>query len=553
MSSINKKRILAVLITFLFLISCLVIRLIWLQVVMAPKYSLAVKKQTTSNIVLKPQRGIIYDANGNILATNVAGGDVYAAPKNIKHPDKIANQLYSLLGMKKDSLYKLLNNKNSEWTVLKKNVPLDNINKIKKLNLVGIYTEDTSIRSYPDDNLLSQTLGFTGTDGNGLYGLEYSFDKYLKGIPGLEIANTDEVGHVIGLPEKLYKPEKGDDLVLTVDSVIQGYAETAIEKAYETYSPANGITAIVMNPKTGDILAMANIPDFNPNEPNKVSSLDTWSNPAVSYLYEPGSVFKVVTASAALEESLVTPNEQFYDPGYYIVSGHRINSWTKLGNIDFSQAVAMSSDTVFMKIIVERLKLNTLYKYINAFGFGSLTGIQLPGEASGMIIPEKNVHPVDLASMSFGQGIAVTPLQMIDAFSAVINGGYLMKPNIVKEIKSGDEVIKEFKPQVIRQVISQDTSNTMKELLKKVVDEGTGTACQIPGFSVGGKSGTTENYSPGKYTASFAAFAPVDDPQVAVLVVIRNPTKNGHTGGEIAAPVVKDILSNTLRYLMIKK
>ncbi|WKV08313.1 penicillin-binding transpeptidase domain-containing protein [Thermoanaerobacterium sp. CMT5567-10] len=553
MSSINKKRILVVLITFLFLISCLVIRLIWLQVVMAPKYSLAVKKQTTSNIVLKPQRGIIYDANGNILATNVAGGDVYVAPKNIKHPDKIANQLYSLLGMKKDSLYKLLNNKNSEWTVLKKNVSLDNINKIKKLNLEGIYIEDTSIRSYPDGNLLSQTLGFTGTDGNGLYGLEYSFDKYLNGIPGLEIATTDEIGHVVGLPEKLYEPKKGDDLVLTVDSVIQGYAETAIEKAYETYDPANGITAIVMNPKTGDILAMANIPDFNPNEPNKVSSLDTWANPAISYIYEPGSVFKVVTASAALEESLVTPNEQFYDPGYYIVSGHKINSWTKLGNIDFSQAVAMSSDTVFMKIIVERLKLNTLYKYINAFGFGNPTGIQLPGEASGMIINEKNVYPVDLASMSFGQGIAVTPLQMIDAFSAAINGGYLMKPNIVKEIKSGDKVIKEFKPQVIRQVISQDTSNTMKELLKKVVDEGTGTACQIPDFTVGGKSGTTENYSPGKYTASFAAFAPVDNPQVSVLVVIRNPTKNGHMGGEIAAPVVKDILSNTLRYLMIKK
>ncbi|SNX54707.1 penicillin-binding transpeptidase domain-containing protein [Thermoanaerobacterium sp. RBIITD] len=553
MSSLNKKRILIILLIFLVLIFLILIRLVWLQVIMSSKYSLAVKRQTTSNIILKPQRGIIYDANGNILATNVPGGDVFASPKNIKHPDKVTDELYKLLNMKRDNLYKILNNKTSEWAMLKKNVPLDNINKIKKLNLTGIYIDDTNIRSYPDNNLLSQTLGFTGSDGNGLYGLEYSFEKYLKGIPGLEIANTDEVGHIIGLPEKLYKPERGNDVVLTIDSVIQGYAETAIEKAYENYSPANGITAIVINPKTGDILAMASKPDFNPNEPYKVSSDNIWSNPAVSGLYEPGSVFKVVTASAALEQAVVTPNEQFYDPGYYIVAGHRINSWTNLGSIDFAKAVEMSSDTVFMKIIVERLGLNTLYKYIHSFGFGEETGIPLPGEASGMIIQESKVQPVDLASISFGQGIAVTPLQMLNAFSATINGGYLMKPNIVKEVKNNDKVIKEFKPQVVRQVISEDTSNTMKTLLQKVVDEGTGKACQIPGVTVGGKSGTTENYSPGKYTASFAAFAPVDNPEVAVIVVIRNPTKNGHMGGEIAAPVVKDILSNTLRYISVKK
>lgn len=553
MSSRYKKRLLIVALTFMVLIFALFIRLSWLQIVMSHKYSIAVKKQTTANIVLKPKRGIIYDTNENILATNVPGGDVYASPKNIKYPAKVADKIYKFLNIDRNKLYKILSNKKSVWTVLKRNVPLDNINKIKDYDIAGIYIESTNIRNYPDNNLLSQTLGFTGIDGKGLYGLEYSLDSYLKGTPGLEIANTDLVGNAIGLPNKLYNAKKGDDIVLTIDTVIQGYVEDAISKAYEIYTPKNGITAIVMNPKTGDILAMANKPDFNPNDPNNVSSENIWSNPAISELYEPGSVFKVVTGSAALDESAVSLNEQFYDPGYYVIGSHKINSWTALGNINFTKAVEMSSDTVFMKIVVERLGLKTLYKYIHGFGFGETTGIPLPGELSGMIIPENKVQKQDLASMSFGQGIAVTPLQMINAFSAVINGGYLMKPNIIKEIKNDNKIVKKYNPQVVRQVISTKTSETMKSLLKGVVDNGTGKACQIPGYTVGGKSGTTENYSPGKYTASFAAFAPVDNPKVAVLVLIKNPTKVGHMGGEVAAPVVKDILENTLRYLNVIK
>jgi stage V sporulation protein D (sporulation-specific penicillin-binding protein) len=522
-------------------------RLIWIQSINSEKLAMAVERQSTADIILKPQRGNIYDVNGNILACNVPAGDVFAAPKFIKNPQKVSEELYKYLNMDKDSLYKILSNKDSEWAVLGRSIPLEDINKIKSLNIPGIYIEDTFMRNYPNGKMLSQVLGFTGIDGNGLYGLEYSLDKYLSGIPGREISLVDAEGRKVGVPSKLYKPTNGDNIVLTIDSVIQSYTEKAIKNAYEKYKPENGITAIVMNPKTGEILAMANIPDFDPNNPQKISSQDYWSNPAVSSIYEPGSVFKVITASAALESAVVTPDEQFDDPGYYIVSGHRINSWTKLGKINFEEAIEKSSDTVFMQV-VERLGVDAFYKYIQAFGFGTPTGIELPGEASGMILPKSKIYPVDLATMSFGQGIAVTPIQMITAFSAVINGGNLMAPHIIKYIENGDKIIKEYKPQIVRQVISKKTSDTMKYILEKTVTEGTGQAAQVPGYTVGGKTGTTENYAPGKYVASFAGFAPVENPKIAVLVLVKNPTQNGHMGGEVAAPIAQEILGNTLRY-----
>ncbi|SHF20140.1 peptidoglycan synthetase FtsI [Thermoanaerobacter uzonensis DSM 18761] len=542
-----KRRTFIVLIFFFIMTFALIGRLIWIQSINSEKLAMAVERQSTADIILKPQRGNIYDVNGNILACNVPAGDVFAAPKFIKNPQKVSEELYKYLNMDKDSLYKILSNKDSEWAVLGRSIPLENINKIKSLNIPGIYIEDTFMRNYPNGKMLSQVLGFTGIDGNGLYGLEYSLDKYLSGIPGREISLVDAEGRKVGVPSKLYKPTNGDNIVLTIDSVIQSYTEKAIKNAYEKYKPENGITAIVMNPKTGEILAMANIPDFDPNNPQKISSQDYWSNPAVSSIYEPGSVFKVITASAALESAVVTPDEQFDDPGYYIVSGHRINSWTKLGKINFEEAIEKSSDTVFMQV-VERLGVDAFYKYIQAFGFGTPTGIELPGEASGMILPKSKIYPVDLATMSFGQGIAVTPIQMITAFSAVINGGNLMAPHIIKYIENGDKIIKEYKPQIVRQVISKKTSDTMKYILEKTVTEGTGQAAQVPGYTVGGKTGTTENYAPGKYVASFAGFAPVENPKIAVLVLVKNPTQNGHMGGEVAAPIAQEILGNTLRY-----
>ncbi|MFV9568026.1 peptidoglycan D,D-transpeptidase FtsI family protein [Thermoanaerobacter mathranii] len=547
MTSYVKKRTFIIFIFFTIMIFALIARLIWIQGINSSKLAMAVERQSTADIILKPQRGNIYDVNGNILACNVPAGDVFAAPKFIKNPEKASEELYKYLNIDKDSLYKILSNKNSEWAVLGRSIPLENINKIRSLNIPGIYVEDTFMRNYPNGKMLSQVLGFTGIDGNGLYGLEYSLDKYLSGVPGREITLVDAEGRKIGVPSKFYKPTNGNNIVLTIDSVIQSYTEKAIKNGYEKYKPQDGITAIVMNPKTGEILAMANLPDFDPNNPQKVPSQEYWRNPAVSDIYEPGSVFKVITASAALESAVVTPEEKFHDPGYYVVTGRKIRSWTVLGDITFSQAIEKSSDTVFIQI-VERLGVDAFYKYIKAFGFGSPTGIELPGEASGMILPKSKIYPVDLATMSFGQGIAVTPIQMITAFSTVINGGNLMVPYIVKYIENGDKIIKEYKPQIVRQVISKETSDTMRHILEKTVTEGTAQAAQVPGYTVGGKTGTTENYAPGKYIASFAGFAPVENPKIAVLVVVKNPTQNGYMGGEVAAPIAQEILRDTLRY-----
>ncbi|KUK07798.1 MAG: Cell division protein FtsI/penicillin-binding protein 2, partial [Caldanaerobacter subterraneus] len=244
---------------FLILFSILIGRLVWIQVVNAEKLSLAVERQTTADIIIRPQRGNIYDVNGNILACNVPAADVYASPKYIKDPEKASEELSKYLSISKEALFKVLSKKDLEWTVLERFVPMEKALSIKKLNIPGIYVEDTSMRNYPNGSMLSQVLGFTGVDGYGLYGLEYSLDRYLSGVPGREISLVDREGHKVGIPSKYYKPKEGEDVVLTVDSVIQAYTERAIKKAYEKYKPEDGITAIVMNPKTGEILAMANL------------------------------------------------------------------------------------------------------------------------------------------------------------------------------------------------------------------------------------------------------------------------------------------------------
>jgi stage V sporulation protein D (sporulation-specific penicillin-binding protein) len=542
-----KLRTFFLFVLFLTLFSVLIGRLVWIQVIDAEKLSLAVEKQTTADIIIRPQRGNIYDINGNILACNVPAADIYASPKYIKDPEKASEELSKYLSTSKEALFKVLSKKDLEWTVLERFVPMERALSIKKLNIAGIYVEDTSKRYYPNGSMLSQVLGFTGVDGYGLYGLEYSLDKYLSGVPGREISLVDREGRKIGIPTEYHKPKEGEDVILTIDSVIQAYTERAIKKAYEKYKPEDGIIAIVINPKTGEILAMANLPDFDPNDPQRVPSQEYWANPAVSGIYEPGSVFKVITAAAALDSSVVTPEEQFFDPGYYEVSGRKIRSWTVLGNITFAQAIEKSSDTVFMQV-AERLGLDTFYKYIYAFGFGNPTGIELPGEAEGMVLPKDKVYPIDFATMSFGQGIAVTPIQMITAFSAVINGGNLMYPHIVKYIKNEGKTVKEVKPKVVRQVISKEASDTLRYILEKTVTEGTGQLAQVPGYRVGGKTGTTENYQKGKYTASFAGFAPVENPKIAVLVIVKNPTQGGYMGGEVAAPIAQEILKDTLSY-----
>ncbi|WP_434565515.1 stage V sporulation protein D [Thermoanaerobacterium thermosaccharolyticum] len=554
----NKKRILFLLFFSIFIIIVLIIRLFWIQIVKSEEFQKLAVPQWTLDVAVSPKRGLILDRNGKALAESASSNKVSIIPKELKdsQKDEVVKELAAILNIKKEDILKKINNKNVQEVLIARRINDDTANEIRKLNLSCVIISGDTKRYYPEKNLASHILGFTGVDNQGLDGIESVYDSYLRGIPGRISSPVDALGRKMGNGEEEYiSPIDGYNVVLTIDSNIQHFAEKALDEAYAHTKPTKGAVAVVMNPKTGEILAMASRPDYDPNNPfagPQDEWFKNWRNKAISDAYEPGSVFKTVTASAALEEGVVGLNEQFYDPGYIMVAGQRINCWATHYSETFVQGVQNSCNVVFATI-AQRLGVDKLYKYIHAFGFGESTGLTLPGEAPGLVMKEKDVGPVELATNSFGQGIAVTPLQMIRAVSAIVNGGKLMEPYIVKAIVDSDgKTIKEFKPTVIRQVISEKTSATMREILKSVVSEGTGKAGYIEGYDVGGKTGTTEKYTPGKYVASYIGFAPAEDPKVIALVVIDEPNAETHFGSALAGPVVKSILYDTLTYLNVK-
>lgn len=515
--------------------------------------------QWTLDVSVSGKRGNIFDRNGKVLAENVSVNKITVIPKEIPDSQRqsVAEVLAQILGLDKEKILQKIFNKNMQEALIAKQVDDEKATAIRKLNIDGIIISEDMKRFYPEDSLGCHILGFTGIDNQGLDGIELVFDSFLRGIPGKVSTPMDAIGRKMDVGEEEYfEPLPGYNVVLTIDETIQHFTEKALNQAMVHSKPSKGAVAIVMVPKTGEILALASRPNFNPNNPFEGPQEEwykLWRNKAISDAYEPGSVFKTITASAALEEKLVSLHEQFYCPGYTTVAGHRINCWATHGSEDFVKGVQNSCNVVFVTL-GQRLGVEKLYKYIHDFGFGQRTGILLPGEAPGLVMPEESVGPVELATNSFGQGIAVTPLQMITAVSAIANGGKLMQPLIVKSIvDSNGKIVKEFKPKIVRQVISEETSSTMREILKSVVSEGTGKAGYIEGFDVAGKTGTTEKYMPGKYVASFVGFAPADDPKVIVLVVIDEPNNpETHFGSQLAAPVVKSILDDTLRYLEVQ-
>ncbi|WP_275266276.1 stage V sporulation protein D [Calorimonas adulescens] len=534
-------------------------RLAWIQLVQGKWLKQKALEQSTLDIQVTPNRGTIFDRNGEELAVSASAGMVTAVPRSISDPEGVSAELAPLLGLKKEDILQKISNKKYQEVLLKRKVSNDIISEIRKLNLKGIEISSDTKRYYPNNNLAAHVLGFTGTDNQGLDGLEAMYDNILTGVPGRISTPKDASGRKIDdSTSEYYKPEDGYNLVLTIDEVIQHYVEKALDQAYADTKPSKGMSAIVMDPQTGEILAMANRPDYNPNDPfagPKENWYNLWRNYAVSNVYEPGSVFKAITAAAALEEGVVTPDEVFYDHGYIMVAGQRINCWRYYnphGRETFKEGVENSCNVVFVTV-AQRLGKEKFYKYINAFGFGQKTGIRLPGESTGIVNPLEKIGPVELATISFGQGISVTPIQMITAFSAIANGGKLFQPYIVKAITDNNgNVVKKYEPVLVRQVISEETSREMRDILEGVVANGTGHSAYLEGYRVAGKTGTSEKYQQGKYIASFAAFAPADDPKVAVLVVIDEPNTFSHMGGAIAAPVVKSILSDTLRYLNVE-
>ncbi|QXM05808.1 stage V sporulation protein D [Crassaminicella indica] len=583
----NKKRLIFLLFLVSFLLFLLIFRIGWIQIIKGEQYRQLAHIQQTRDIPIPAKRGTIYDRKGKELAISASTNTVWARPaevKSAKTPDEsakkveqTAKKLAEILEMDEKALKETLS-QNKGLVKVKKWIDKDKADAIRKEKLDGIWIAEDNRRYYPFGNFAAHIIGHTTTDNQGLSGIELEYNKYLSGLPGRWIKNTDAAGRQLHYgTEKYYEAENGLNVVLTIDEVIQHFTEKAMDDAL-VRTKGKRIFAIVMEPKTGDVLAMAAKPDYDPNNPRipidesrkrEYELADSkgkqkiwnsmWRNPLVSDTYEPGSTFKLITAAAGLEEGVVTPDSPFYCKGYIMVAGQRLRCWRYYrphGSETFTQALQASCNPAFVEV-GQRLGVEKLYEYIDAFGFTKPTGIDLPGESSAIIQNKKYVGPVELGTISFGQGISVTPLQLATAISAIANDGKLMQPRIVKElVDDSGNVIQRYEPKMIRQVLSEKTARELRLMMESVVTEGSGKYAYIPGYRVGGKTGTAQKvingkYANGKVYASFVGIAPVNDPKLAVLVVVDEP-QGVHYGGTNAGPVVHDIIRDTLRYLDVE-
>ena len=478
--------------------------------------------------------------------------------------------------MDKDSVYRSLTSDKS-IVKIEKWVPKDKADLISKGGYSGIWAVEDNKRVYPYNNLASHILGFTTVDNKGISGIEYSFNDKLQGESGLMVVKTDVNGRQLSnTEEKYYAPTDGLNVVLTIDEVIQPLTEKALEAALEEHE-ALKVMAVVMDPKTGEILAMSSKPDFNLNSPWDLSDLygedfnslpdaeksklwnKVWRNPLVSDTYEPGSTSKLITTAAGLEENVVTPHSQFECKGYVRVYDRRIKCWIYPGNHGketLVEGLENSCNPVFIEI-AQRLGSETFFKYFESFGLSQKTGLPLPAESKSLFLGAKDIRPVELATMSIGHGFSVTPIQMVTASSAIGNRGKLMEPHIVKALVDNDgNVVESYEPKVIRQVISEKTANELLVMMESVVENGSGKKAYIPGIRIGGKTGTSEKIVGGDYSkdlaiASFYGVAPLEDPKISILVIVDEPSDTNF-GSVVAAPIAKEIMADSLRYLGVK-
>lgn len=550
--------------TFLIVFGCmigLVGRLAYIQFAMASKLQELVMDQRLRDIPVEPKRGIIYDSKGRELAVSASVDSIYAIPAEVKNPEETAKHLAAELGMEEKEVYARLTRRRAfEW--IKRKVEQNTGKKIRQLiqeeKITGIGITEESKRFYPKGMLAAHVIGFAGIDSQGLYGIEKSYDQELKGMQGKIKVERDGHNRVIPFAAQKYEPPRdGNNLYLTIDEVIQHIAEREAEKALNENSAQN-VSIIIMQPKTGEILALVNKPAFDPNDYQKYDQ-SLWKNVAVSDSFEPGSTFKIVTTAAALEEKVSNENSRFYCPGYIKIPGSTIQCWKHggHGSQTFAEVVQNSCNVGFVQLGLD-LGQEKFYQYVKKFGFGQRTDLDLIGEVAGIVIPESRLKSVDLARIAFGQSISVTPVQLVSAVAAVANNGQLLKPHLVQKITDHQgQTIKEIQPELVRQVISKDVANRTLDLLEQVVSKGTGKNAQVPGYLIGGKTGTAQKvidgrYVDGKYIASFIGIAPVDNPQIVVLIVIDEPTGGAYYGGQIAAPVAGNVMKDVLQYLSIK-
>ena len=577
-----KKRMLGFYCIFIAAMLLLLLRTAHLQIIRGGELREAAERQQTRDSMITPKRGTIYDRNRKVLAQSASAEMVVIEPAIIKKKGtgkEVSEKLSALLGVDYESIYKKTQ-KESYYEIIKKKVEKEEADKVRALKLDGVRLDEDTKRYYPGGAFASHIIGFTGADNQGLGGIEMVYDSYLKGTPGrIKTAKNANGTDMPFESEQYLEAIEGNDVVLTIDEVIQHFVEKHLENAWIDNKVEDGAAAIVMNPKTGEILAMATKPSYDLNAPMKITDqgvLDflkefegeeydkkyneelnrLWRNKAVVDTYEPGSTFKAITASSALEENTSHLTDGFFCSGVAHVADWdiRCHKHGGHGSENFIQAVHNSCNPAFIEIGL-KLGVGNFTKYFKAFGFTEKTGFELPGEAVGSHYTADNMTTIDLAVNSFGQSFTITPLQMISAMSAIANGGHLMKPYIAKQVCDiNGNVIKSMEPQEVRQVISESTSRKMCEILEGVVSQGGGRNAYIPGYRIAGKTGTSEKLprGSGEYIASFVGFAPADNPQIAVLVLLDNPRGIEYYGGMIAAPVVGNIVNDTLRYLGVQ-
>lgn len=565
------RRKILIFVSMVFLISCILIgRVIYLMIFCSDHYMEKADELHERERYIKAARGLILDRNGEVIATNQTVCTVSVIHSQITDAEKVVEVLSSELGISREEVLKKVS-KVSVREKIKSNVEKKTGDKIRSYNLDGVKVDEDYKRYYPYGTLASKVLGFTGADNQGIVGLEVQYDDYLKGTDGQILTVTDAKGiELDGMAENRIEPIAGKNLTISMDLNIQKYAEQAALKVLES-KQAKRVSVIVMNPQNGELYAMVNVPEYDLNDPftlnyqleeklndkeyqNRLNKM--WRNESINDTYEPGSTFKIVTATGGLEEKVVTLDSTFSCPGYKIVDDRRIRCHKAGGHggENFLQGTMNSCNPVFIEVGL-RLGVDNYYKYLGRLGILEKTGVDLPGEAGTIIHKKENVKNVELATMSFGQSFQITPLQLLRAASAVINGGTLVTPHFAVEVSDGNGTIsKVFEYKEKAGSVTKETSDTMRYVLEKVVMEGSGKNGYIDGYTIGGKTATSEKLprGNGKYISSFIGFAPAENPQVIAICIIDEPV-GIYYGGTVAAPVIKEIYENILPYMGIEK
>ncbi len=557
LTAAQKTRVVLVILGFVLAALALWTRLCWLQVIHPNHWITIARRQHLQMLELQPTRGSILDRNLKPLAISIRLTSVFVDPRHVKNPTATAQRLAPVLNQPVGLLQAKLSNKTKGFLWLARRIPNQAAAQIRAMRLPGVDVLMEPKRVYPQGYLASHVLGFAGLDAQGLEGVELAYDRLLKGEPGWRWLDRDAKRRPVGAWDgPTVAPRDGLQLVLTIDSTIQFFAERELDRAYQERR-AKGACIVVMDPVTGEVLAMANRPTFDPNQYSALVP-ETHRNRCLTDTFEPGSVFKVVTAAVALTKQMFRMDEKFFcENGAYPVAGHVLHDHEGHGWLTFPEVIMLSSNIGTVKLAM-RLGPNAVYEGVKAFGFGAPTGIELPGEVSGVARPPSRWSKTSITAVPIGQEITVTAIQLAQAISSIANGGILVKPWILREIQDHEgHLVKSFKPTIVRRVIPASVDQQMKEILAGVIEQGTGKLAKVPGFRAAGKTGTAQKveptgvYSHSRFMASFMGFVPVEDPRLVIVVVVDEP-HGSYYGGTVSAPVFRNVAADTLAYLQVQ-